>query len=157
VFASLGDNALYRLGPEGTFEAGAPGWSLAQAEVISANVPQTGSLHALAIKPRGRVVSPSFCVSSDDPTFRFLYRRLKGGGKLNVGVSWTDASGGHEAVVATLPTYPAWTPSPVLQLASVLPLSEPGSSLDTVRLVFTASHPGLSVAIADVYIDPYRR
>jgi hypothetical protein len=38
----------------------------------------------------------------------------------------------------------------------VLPL-ENVSTLEGVRLVFTATHPGLSFAIADVYIDPYRR
>jgi hypothetical protein len=157
VFGPLGDSAFYALVPGGTFESGAPGWSLSQGEVISENVTLTHRQRALVIKPHGRVVSPPFCVTNEDPTFRFLYRTVRGGGKMNVGVSWTDGSGSsHETVVATLPSNPSWTASPVLPLASVLPLANV-STLEGVRLVFTATHPGLSFAIADVYIDPYRR
>jgi hypothetical protein len=76
---------------------------------------------------------------------------------MNVGVTWTDESGSsHETVVAVLPASSSWTASPVLPLASVLPL-EHASVMEGVRLVFAATHPGLSIAIADVYIDPYRR
>jgi hypothetical protein len=157
VFAPLGDSASYALVPGGTFEASASGWSLSEGEVISENVTLTHGKKALLVKPRGRVVSPPFCVTSEDPTFRFLYRTVHGAGKLNVGVSFTDQAGtSHETVVAELPAKSSWTASPVLPLSTVLPL-ETASSLEGVRLVFTATHPGLSFAIADVYIDPYRR
>jgi hypothetical protein len=157
VFALLGDSASYTPVPGGTFEAGAPGWTVSGGEVINEYVPLTHSSQALVVKPHGRAVSPPFCVTNQEPTFRFVYRTLHGGGKMNVGVSWTDESGSsHETVVAALPASSSWTASPTLPLSSVLPLAKV-SSLEGVRLVFAATHPGLSFAIADVYIDPYRR
>lgn len=158
VFASLGDTAAYSLLQGGSFEAGAPGWSLAGSTVIVDNVAPFEGKRVLAIKPKGQVVSPTFCVSSEYPTFRFRYRLLAGGGKMNVGVRWTDEAGEtHEVLDAEIATEPSWTASPVMQLATVLPLPQPGSTLNTVQLVFTDTHPGLSYAIADVYLDPYRR
>jgi hypothetical protein len=157
VFAPLGDTAAYAPIAGGTFEAGAAGWSLSNAELVSEQVPTTNERHALVIKPKGRAVSPAFCVSSEYPTFRFMDRLVKGGGKLNVAVTWSDTSGPQEATVGELSSQPSWQASPVLPLASVLPLAESGGSMSGVRLAFTVTHPGLSVAISDVYLDPYSR
>lgn len=158
AFASVGDTAAYSLVQGGNFEAGAPGWSLDGSKIITDGVAPFAGRHVLAIKPKGRVVSPAFCVSSAYPTFRFMFRLLAGGGKMNVGVRWTDATGAtHEVLDDEISTNPSWSASPVMQLATVLPLAVPGSTLNTVQLVFTDTHPGLSYAIADVYVDPYSR
>jgi hypothetical protein len=162
VFAQLGDDAGYTLVPGGTFESGSAGWSLSDAEVTGETGIPGGGSSALVIQPRGQAVSPAFCVSSEYPTFRFLVREVSGGGLLNVGLRWNDVLGfHHETPVASLQGDPSWAISPVLQLASRLPLLMPGSTL-TVRLTFSSA-PGVFLeqagtwAIDDVYIDPYSR
>jgi hypothetical protein len=158
AFAPFGDQAYYTLLQNGTFENGAGGWAVNGGEVIADEDPVMHSRHALAIKPNGHVESPTFCVSAEYPTFRFRYRLVRGGGKMNVGVRYTDSSGEtHETIVDALTAESSWTTSPVEQLASVLPLTEVATQIDTVQLVFTDTHPGLSYAVSNVYIDPYSR
>jgi hypothetical protein len=157
AFAKFGDEASYSLLTGGTFESGAPGWSLSKSEVIAESSPMGGS-HALAINPGGQAVSPGFCVSSEYPSFRFLYRDLRGGGKLYVALRYSDSTGSHEASVASLETGSTWAVSPVLALAGDLPLSSAQEgTLTPVQLVFSTNHPGLAWAIDAIYIDPYSR
>ena len=156
VFASLGDLAEYSLLEGGTFESGAPGWSLEDAAVVEDNVSILGASHSLAIEPDGVAESPSFCVSTEYPSFRFLVRQTSGSsGALNVSLRWTERFGWrHEALVASLQTGPSWVLTPALKLASVLPLWEAKDTLN-VQLVFRPT--GGAWAIDDVFIDPYRR
>jgi hypothetical protein len=156
-FSSIGDNATYALVQDGNFESGGAGWSIAKSEVISEVVPVTGGKHALVVKPGGRVVSPAFCVGNEYPSFRFMLRQVKGGGKMNVALIWTDGSGQQqEALTDELEAGSSWSASPVEQLASTLGLHG-SQTVESVRLVFTSTHPGLAVAISGVYIDPYSR
>jgi hypothetical protein len=110
------------------------------------------------IQPNGVVVSPAFCVSSEYPSFRFFAHQVSSGGwasALNVSLRWTDNYGWrHDTSVASLRPDSEWALSPVLKLASALPLWMPGSTL-SVRLVFQPY--GGAWAIDDVFIDPYRR
>jgi hypothetical protein len=159
-FSSIGDNATYALVQDGNFESGGAGWSIAKSEVISETVPVTGGKHALVVKSGGRVVSPAFCVSSEYPSFRFMLRQVKGGGKMKVALIWTDSSGqqqeAQEALTDELEAGSSWSASPVEQLASTVGVHG-AQTVEGVRLVFTATHPGLAVAISGVYIDPYSR
>ena len=160
AFASYGDNASYALVQNGTFDAGASGWTLHNAEVISESgqsADAAGVTHALKIRGRGRATSPGFCVSTEYPTFRFLVRRVWGSGRLGVSLHWSDGSGSHEASVASLQSETTWAASPVLQLASNLPLSSAEATVDPVRLVFESPQAATAFAISYVYIDPYRR
>jgi hypothetical protein len=156
VFASYADNAYYSLVQNGTFESGSSGWSLSNAEVVS-EYGQSGISHALKIRSHGKATSPGFCVSTQYPTFRFLVRRVWGQGRLGVRLRWTDHSGSHEASVASVEAEDAWAVSPVLQLASNLPLSSPEATLNPVQLVFENPQYDSGFAITYVYIDPYRR
>ncbi|HTU80162.1 MAG TPA: hypothetical protein VMF09_15530 [Solirubrobacteraceae bacterium] len=158
ALARFGDHALYALLPGSTFESGATGWSLSDAEVNT----EAGALGAssLTIDGGGQAISPAFCVSSEYRTFRFFARQASSAGmwpgSLNVSLLWTDVFGRpHDTPVASLQPGSEWTLSPVLQLASALPLWMPGSHLQ-VRLAFQASGSG-SWAIDDVFIDPYSR
>ncbi|MGO9319723.1 MAG: hypothetical protein ACLQBY_02810 [Solirubrobacteraceae bacterium] len=156
-FEQFGDNAEYSLVPGGSFESGAPGWSLTNSTVVSGNESYEveGGTQSLAIQPNGVAVSPAVCVSTADPTFRFFARQTSGSwGVLNVILRWTDASGAtHNTTVASLQTGASWTPTPILELASALPLWQPGSTLN-VELVFQPERYGGAWAIDDVYIDP---
>jgi hypothetical protein len=158
ALALFGDNAAYSLLSGGSFESGAPGWSLTHAEVVEGSG-ANGSSHSLVIQPNGVAVSPAFCVSSEYPSFRFFARQVSSGGwasGLNVSLRWTEAYGwSHETGVASLQPNSTWALSPVLKLAGALPLWMSGSTL-SVRLVFQP-HDGGTWAVDDVFIDPYRR
>jgi hypothetical protein len=115
--------------------------------------------HALRINPFGYAVSPSFCVSSEYPSFRFAAKQISRGGfwgSLDVRLRWVDAMHWpHEADVTDLTGQGGWALSPILKLAAQLPLWMPGSTLN-VSLVFESNDSAVW-AIDDVYIDPYRR
>jgi hypothetical protein len=158
AFAQEGDRGNYSLVAGGTFEAGAPGWSLFNSTIVASDDPEGNSGHALVIGANGQAVSPAFCVSSEYPTFRFFARQVSRGffGSLDVRLRWTDAMHfPHETEVTSLTGDGSWALSPVLQLASKLPLWMPGSTLN-VSLVFRTNNNAVW-AIDDVYIDPYRR
>src|SRR5215212_6868607 len=79
AFNAFGDSRDYSLLSNGGFEAGTGGWSLSGAWVAADNeswkVRSQWDAKSLWINPTGRVVSPSFCVSLDHPTFRFFAKR----------------------------------------------------------------------------------
>jgi hypothetical protein len=163
AFSAFGDVADYALAPAGALEGGATGWSLTGASVVSGN--ETYKVHgstdtsSLAVQPTGKAVSPAFCVSIAQPTFRFFARRTNGTwGTLNVIVRWTDSSGAsHDTTAGSISASDlSWHPSPVLALSSMLPLWQSGSTL-SVRIVFDPEDYGGAWAIDDLYIDPYSR
>jgi hypothetical protein len=164
AFAQFNDSAAYALVQGGNFESAAAGWSLTKAAVVEASGSPTGDRHALVIQPGGVAVSPAFCVSSEYPTFRFLAHQISGAGALNVSLRWTDPWGwSHNTSVASLQAGAAWALSPVLKLASVLPLWMPGSTL-SVKLVFESGQGSFFErdregvwAIDGVYVDPHSR
>jgi hypothetical protein len=168
-FAGAGDNASYALVPGSAFEGGAPGWLLNEAEVAEDTTGADPSneagqaedqkhSHYLQVKSHGEAVSPAFCVSSEYPTYRLYYKKDKGGAnaELHIALRWTDGSGRHEVAGDSLQGEKhVWTLSPVLDLASRLPVATPGSSV-SAQLVFTGSGKS-SWAIGEVYVDPYSR
>jgi hypothetical protein len=159
-FTKFGDSAAYSLLAGGSFESGTPGWSLTNSNVVSGNESYNvaGGSHSLAIQPTGVAVSPSFCVSTAQPSFRFFLRQTSGSwAVLNVILRWSEASGAtHETTVGSLQTGTSWQASPVLKLATTLPLWQSGSTLNA-RLVFKPEPYGGAWAIDDVYIDPHSR
>jgi hypothetical protein len=156
-FAQFGDSADYSLVPGGSFESGAPGWSLTGSTTAAGNESYEveGGTQSLAIQPGGVAVSPAICVTTADPTFRFFARRTSGSwGVLDVSLRWADSAGAtHNTTVASLVSGSSWTPTPILKLAAALPLWQPGSVL-SVKLVFSPEQWGGAWAIDDVYIDP---
>jgi hypothetical protein len=159
ALAKFGDNASYYLLTGSSFEGGSSGWSLNHAEVVSEEN-GTGGSHAVMISPNGSATSPEFCVSSEYPTFRFFARTVGRtsmfGSSLTASLRWNDSVGfGHDVTVATLQPGGRWTLTPVLKLASALPLWMPNATLK-VRLVLEAGF-GSQWAVAGVYIDPYSR
>jgi hypothetical protein len=156
-FARFGDSADYSLVPGGSFESGAPGWSLTNSTIVAGNESYevAGGTQSLAIQPTGVAVSQAICVTTAEPTFRFFARRTSGSwGVLNVALRWTDSAGAtHNTTVASLVSGSSWTPTPILALAAALPLWQPGSVL-SVKLVFSPEQWGGGWAIDDVYVDP---
>jgi hypothetical protein len=159
VFAALGDSAHYTLVEGGTFESGAKGWSLRNAEVIEDSSAPLKGKHSLLLKGDGEAVSPGFCVNAEYPSYRFFAHQRSGGyfGALNVSLRWVDSYGyPHEALAGQLNPLTGWALSPVLDLAGRLPLWMSGGTLNGVKLVFRPNY-GSEWTIDDVYIDPYSR
>jgi hypothetical protein len=162
AFSLFGDSSDYSLAPNGSFEAGAGGWSLTQAWVANGSesfaVHAPGDSKSLAIAATGVAVSPPICVDIGHPTFRFFARRTSGSwGVLNVKLRWQEANGTtNETVVGSLGTGTTWQPSSALNLSRSLPLWNGGQNA-TVQLVFDPEDFGGAWAIDDVYIDPYVR
>ena len=158
ALASYGDSSAYTLLTGGSFESGAPGWSLSNAAVTGGSG-ANGSVHSLVIQPNGTAVSPTLCVSTEYPSFRFFVRQVSGASpisSLNVSLRWTIL--GMLPVttqVATLKPGTSWTLTPVLSLAKALPLLSSTQVL-TISVAFQSSFGG-TWAIDDVYIDPYSR
>lgn len=159
-FSRWGDHAGYTLVPGGSFESGAPGWSLNRASVVAGNEPfyvhNAGESHSLSIPAGGSATSPTVCVGLDKPTTRFFAK--SSGGLLNtlaVQVQFETSLG----LVLTLPigvvTPGKWSPTPpIAVIANLLPLL-PGSQTP-VRFRFTPVGTA-SWQIDDVYVDPRRR
>jgi hypothetical protein len=162
AFAQFGDTAHYMLAPGGSFESGAPGWTLSKAAVVSGNERYNlvrGS-HSLAIEPNGTAVSPLVCVSSEYPSFRFVARQLSGGkdAALNVSVRWVNALGlTVNSRAGTVQSGSSWEPSAVMKLDESLPVGGQAAGLLTLQVALAFQPSGGSFAIDDVYIDPYRR
>jgi hypothetical protein len=160
AFSAFSDPAGYFAVPGGTFENGAPGWSLNNASIASGNEPwyvnSAGDSHSLNVAPGGSATSASVCVSSLFPSWRFFARSADGSSasQLHVSVVWSD-NYGHSGVVPaytfTGSSYGSWQATPRLILGSVLP---PGLTLN-VRFVFSADPNGGAWNIDDAYVDPY--
>jgi hypothetical protein len=145
----------------GSFEQGAPGWSLQNAEVVSGNESYNvaGGSHSLQIAAGGTAVSPPFCVGLEQPTFRFFARNLTGRGTLNVALRFTDERGQtHTVPVGSLGLLSGtgWNASPVMLLDLQVPmlLESLGSRLQ-VEMILQASNGAWQVD--DSYYDPYSR
>lgn len=159
-FTQFSDSASYAPVSGGSFEAGSAGWSLSNAAIVSGNesFAVAGGTHSLAIQPNGQAVSPAFCVDVRQPTMRFFARQTSGSwGVLNVILRWTDSAGAtHDTTLGSLQSGTSWKPSPVLGLASTLPLWNGNESI-SARLVFKPEQYGGAWAIDDVFADPRMR
>jgi hypothetical protein len=163
AFQAFGDSADYSLVSNGAFEAGAGGWSLSGASIVSGNesykVHGGSDSRSLALNATGQVASPAFCVSTANPTFRFFTRRTSGGwGVVNVKLRWKDSAGNtNETVVGSVTAADtSWHPTPAFSLASVLGLWNAEQAV-SVQIVLDPEDYGGNWAIDDVYIDPYAR
>lgn len=159
-FKQFGDQASYSLTPGGSFESGAPGWTLSKSSVVDGNESfnVVAGSHSLATVPYGAAASPWICIGSEYPSFRFFARRTSGSSNssLIASLRWVNVLGlSVESGAGSVSNAGVWAPSGVMKLGNSLPLWLPGSSLE-VKLVFRATGNG-SWAIDDVFIDPYRR
>jgi hypothetical protein len=163
-FLRWADPFSYTLAPGGSFEAGAPGWTLrGGAGVKSGNesyyVHGAGDSSSLAIPNGGSATSRSLCVGIDHPSVRFFARN--GGSLLStlkVDVLFEDSLGDVlTAPVGVVTGTAGWAPTPLpLPVAvSLLPLL-PGNNT-AVAFKFTPVGLGGSWQIDDVYVDPWNR
>jgi len=154
ALAQFGDSNLYSLLSGSSFESSTQGWSLSNAQVVSGGA--VGSARSLLISNGGSAVSPTICVSNEEPSFRFFARQAGGmHSPLNVSLRWTERGFTHSTTVGSVYSGGNWTLSPAMELATALPLADSSGTLK-VNIVFQPSW-GSAWEIDDVYIDPYSR
>jgi len=164
-FAQFGDTNSYSLAPNGGFESGSTGWTLAGgARVVSGNEPWKvrGSADArslvLPVATTATATSSVFCTNANTPSIRLFYRSDNfgdGWGYLEVDALYysttTGAYVGAQNFIATLERHDgSWTATSPIGLV-------PYSTDTYAKLVFTAHGSGTGTfSIDDVYVDPWR-
>jgi hypothetical protein len=158
LLSLVGDQSQYALVPEGSFENGAPDWSLNNASVVAgneaSNVVSAADSQSLSIAD-GSAVSPPFCLDSTFPSFRFFAASSSDnkGHMLAVSLQWTDAQGDTRTLplVKLAPkSYDSWQLTPSLAIGPEL-LS--GMTV-SAELVFSSKG---SWNVDDVLLDPYAK
>jgi hypothetical protein len=158
-FEAFGDNANYLLMPGGSFEAGAPAWTLSRGATIAAgNEPfqtegDNGS-RSLYMLPGSTATSPTGCFAFGDWHSRFFVRGVGlRGGRLEVDVVvrsllgvLTVLDGGSVAPSAE------WQPSPRIGMLLCNVTGLLGTK--AVSLRFRAVNAAFQ--IDDVYLDPWK-
>jgi hypothetical protein len=160
-FAPWGDNRDYVLAPGGSFEKGAPGWSLSGASVVAGNesfyVGGRSHRYSLRIDGGETATSPEICVGLEHPVIRLFAKnnRLLLS-TLTVEVIARTSLGLKVAVpVGVVLPRSSWKPTPAyLVVANLLPLLP--DNYTPVAFRFRAIGAG-SWWIDDFYVDPRRR
>jgi hypothetical protein len=158
VFASYQDSSLYTLAPDGDFEAGAAGWTLADGATVadeSSSLQLGAALGAksLELAPGASATTPAICVEHGFPGFRFAARSAGASrGVLRVQVLY--GSGHKSKKTGRIKAAHAWKVTRKLSLAQGRFHVKAGQSAN-VQLKFTASRG--TVRMDDVYVDPRLR
>lgn len=155
-FKVWSDYAQYAIVPDGGFEGGASGWTLAGgAKVVSGNEPfyirSSADRKSLLLPAGGVATTPPMCISLLSSKMRFVVGGAAGS-KVKVQVLYR---GGVSSLLGILDggsvsSGGKWAPSPeVSMLGGVLPLLTQSVQF---RLVATAGSP----QVDDVYLDPWK-
>jgi hypothetical protein len=158
--SSFGDYNFYAPLSGGTFEGSTAGWTFNNASVEPGNEPwnvvSSSDSNSLNISAGGSATSPTFCVDSTFPSFRFFAQSLGSGyhSNLNVSAIWTLSNGmsGQTGITRLSSGYTSWEPTPSYPLGSRLPVGQTA----TVQFVFSAGWGG-AWNIDDVLLDPYAK
>lgn len=163
VFKPWGDQSSYVLAPDGGFEAGGQGWSLAGgAKATNANeafyLHGAGDSMSLALPAGSTAVSPSVCMSLDTPSFR-LVARNSGDPSSGLRVEATYSLLGlvRTKTISTVYGSSNWAPSQ--QMSTVLSLSTIVGTLipSAIQIRITPLGSGGNWQVDDLYIDPFAR
>jgi hypothetical protein len=149
-FAPWGDSASYFPAAGGSFEGGAPGWSLTGgASVQAGGNPFLSSGSSLSLPAGSSATSPSICVDLGSPTMRAFSNAQSG----YVAVSVLAA--GLTLPVGVITSRGSWQPTPIfIMLANTLGILTPTG---TTNVSFRFTAVGGAARLDDVYVDPYRR
>jgi hypothetical protein len=161
VFAPWGDYRNYMLAPGGSFENGAPGWTLRGASVVQGNesfkVGGASHNYSLRLDPGESATSPEICVGLEHPVIRLFAKNnslLLSTMSVEVIVKTSLGLKVPVPVAVVLPSG-KWKPTPAfLVVANLLPLL-PG---DYTPVSFRFTSVGIGTWwIDDFYVDPRRR
>ncbi len=163
VFSRWGDPHSYVLAPDGGFEAGAEGWSLAGgARAVEGNesyyLHDAGDVRSLSLPAGGSATSPSVCMSIDTPILRMMVRN--GGdssSRLRVEARYSLLGLLRTNVVSDVAAGSSWTPSQ--QLSVVLGLSTVVGALvpSAIQIRVRPLDERGQWQVDDLYVDPFAR
>lgn len=163
VFRPWGDQHSYVLAPDGGFEAGGSGWTLAGGaaatvgnEAFFLNDPSDSK--ALSLPSGSSAVSPPICMSLDTPIFRLLARNSGNtSAGLKVEAVYPLLGLIRTKTVSTVYGGPNWAPSQ--QMSTVLTLSTIVGTLvpSAVQIRITPVGSGGNWQVDDLYVDPFAR
>ena len=162
-FLKWNDLAWYSLAPGGSFEGTTTAWTLNGARLVADNETHavTGAGRQSLEIPAGSAgaVSPAFCVDTARPHFRFFAKEsVPGSGSLLTSLRFTNPNNGRLQTITVnnldSGKYGAWQPTPVVDLATALPITA-GQTI-SVRLVFQPVKAAKGWRVDDVLVDPYR-
>lgn len=159
IFSSWGDAADYYFAPNGGFESGSAGWTLAGGAAVTSGsetfaVHSSGDANSLAI-PAGGSAATTVCYGLTYPGARF-FAESTGDGPATIHVRVVTRS--LLGVLSTLDggTFQvdgSWQPSPKLStLFSAL-----AAPLGTKSMTLEITVESGSVRIDDLYVDPFLR
>ena len=163
-FARWGDNAFYKLAPDGDAEGALTGWTLAGgAKRVAGSEPfaATGRLgsSSLSIPAGGSVTTAATCVNAAYPTFRF-FARSSGGllgllPAMTVSLVYRDGPLGLvEVPIGTVVPTSSWRQTMVMLTGSAVAAAvTDGEAPLAVRFRSLAG----TWQVDDVFVDPYRR
>jgi hypothetical protein len=149
-FASWNDSASYFPAPGGSFESGAPGWTLTGGAAVQAGGnPFLSNGSSLSLPAGSSATSPQICVDLGSPTVR-AFSSVQSG---YVAVSVTIA--GLTLPIGAITSRGSWQPTPsFIMLTNTLGILSPTG---TVAASFRFTAVGGAARLDDVYVDPYRR
>jgi hypothetical protein len=153
-FAQFGDYHSYTLVPGGSFENGAPAWSLRNgATVVDGNEPFADSGSSSLYLPAGSyATSPFMCVGTLSPTFRLYGFSSSATTALSVQILARNALG-LLTVLGVGIVYPgqtSWAPT-----NAAIFLQSLGALLtNTTQVAFRIAPVNGSWTIDDTYVDP---
>jgi hypothetical protein len=161
AFAGVdGDRSNYVLVPGGSFESGAPGWTLGRgAGVVTGNEPWkvhgAGDNHSLYIPSGSSTTTPPMCFAAGDWHMRFFAASSSGStSSLQVQVIVKSLCGVLSVLDGGMVrANSTWQPSP--RLALLLTNVTGVLATDSVSFRFIPSDRA-SWRIDDVYLDPWR-
>jgi hypothetical protein len=165
AFAPWKDYAAYVYAPNGGFESGSTGWSLAGgAKVVAGNssffTHGAGERYSLSLPAGSSATSPPMCISLFSSKMRFFAANAGSSkSKLKVQVIYGGGVGGLLSLVTTtlgisdfgyVSAGPAWQPSSSIgMLSGTLPLLT-----QYVQFRFVPADSNGSWLMDDVYLDP---
>lgn len=163
VFQPWGDSHSYVLAPNGGFEAGSSGWTLAGgATVVEGNesfyLNDASDDQSLALPAGSSAVSSPICMSLDTPIFRLLARNTGSSSSgLRVEAVYPLLGLIRTKTVSTVYAGPDWAPSQ--QMSTVLTLSTIVGTLipSSVQIRLTPVDSGGNWQVDDLYVDPFAR
>jgi hypothetical protein len=163
VFGPWGDQHSYVLAPDGGFEAGGKGWTLAGGaatvagnESFNLNDPSDG--RSLALPAGSSATSPPICMSLDTPIFRLVARNSGDpSAELRVEARYSLLGLLRTKTVSTVKAGSTWAPSQ--QMSTVLSLSTIVGTVipAAIQIRITPIGSGGQWQVDDLYIDPFAR
>jgi hypothetical protein len=150
------DNSQYKLVDNGSFEAGADGWTLTGgARVATGNATQRAGAQSLLLPAGSSATTPPVCVGLDEPTLRYFAKAASPLAVMTVSVQVQLQLGLWVTLPIGVDLGGAWHPGlPHLVVANLLPLLPP--DMTAVRFTFRPLLGG-AFSVDDVFVDPRAR